>query len=75
MNSSLCRQTDGRTTVKQYAPDLSIRGHKNVGKEENSSTQHFLHSTPSFIGLPKQISSFCQTVHSYQWLKDKLYGN
>ena len=21
-------QTDGRTTVKQYAPDLSIRGHK-----------------------------------------------
>ena len=31
---SLCRQTDGqttdrRTTVKQYAPDLSMRGHKN----------------------------------------------
>ena len=29
---SLCRQTDGwtgrRTKVKQYAPDLSIRGHK-----------------------------------------------
>ena len=25
---SLCRQTDGRTTVKQYAPDLSIQGHK-----------------------------------------------
>ena len=23
---SLCRQTDGRTTVKHYAPDLSIRG-------------------------------------------------
>ena len=22
-------QTDGRTTVKQYALDLSIRGHKN----------------------------------------------
>ena len=22
------RWTDGRTTVKQYAPDLSIRGHK-----------------------------------------------
>ena len=30
---SLCRQTDscsdGRTTVKQYATDLSIRGHRN----------------------------------------------
>ena len=26
------RQTDGRTTVKQYAPDLSIRGHKNISK-------------------------------------------
>ena len=24
------RQTDRQTTVKQYAPDLSIRGHKNV---------------------------------------------
>ena len=24
------RQTDRRTTVKQYAPDLSIQGHKNV---------------------------------------------
>ena len=23
------RQSDRRTTVKQYAPDLSIRGHKN----------------------------------------------
>ena len=31
---SLCRQTDrqtdGWTTVKQYAPDLSIWGHKNL---------------------------------------------
>ena len=31
---SLCRQTvgqtDGRTTVKQYAPDLSIREYKNT---------------------------------------------
>ena len=26
---SLCRQTDRRTTVTQYAPDLSILGHKN----------------------------------------------
>ena len=34
---SLCRQTDrqtggltdGRTTVKQYAPDFSMRGHQN----------------------------------------------
>ena len=30
---SLCRQTDRRmdrrATVKQYAPDLSIQGHKN----------------------------------------------
>ena len=37
---SLCRQTDGRTTVRQYAPDLSIQGHKNtfnsvVQKEKN----------------------------------------
>ena len=24
-------QTDRWTTVKQYAPDLSIHGHKNVG--------------------------------------------
>ena len=23
-------QTDGRTTVKQYVPDLSMRGHKNA---------------------------------------------
>ena len=26
------RRTDRRTTVKQYAPDLSIRGNKNVVK-------------------------------------------
>ena len=24
-------QTDGWTMVKQYAPDLSIQGHKNLG--------------------------------------------
>ena len=33
---SLCGHTDaemdGRTTVKQYAADLSIRGHKNIYK-------------------------------------------
>ena len=33
----LCRQTDGwmyrRTIVKQYAPDLLIWGHKNIGRE------------------------------------------
>ena len=27
---SLCRQTDRRATVKQYAPDLSIQGHKKI---------------------------------------------
>ena len=54
----LCRQTEGRTTVKQCAPDLSIRGHKNpnliilreetfktnVGKGDNASIQHFTFS-------------------------------
>ena len=45
---SLCRQTDRRTEghtdrqtmVKQYAPYLSIRGHKNVlfGKELTDET-------------------------------------
>ena len=30
---SLCRQTDGWTTVKQYAPDLLIRGHKKRKKK------------------------------------------
>ena len=55
---SLCRQTDGqtdgqsdgqpdgrtdrRTTVKQYAPDLSIRGHKN--RIEYNNTIQFVHS-------------------------------
>ena len=27
-------QTEGRTTEKQYAPDLSIRGHKNISRKE-----------------------------------------
>ena len=31
-------QTDGRTTVKQYAPDLSIWGHK---KEKLLATSNF----------------------------------
>ena len=31
------RRTDGRTTVKQYAPDLSMRGHK---KGENAHQTH-----------------------------------
>ena len=37
------RQTDRRTTVKQYAPDLLIRGHKkkNMGKKEKISQQYF----------------------------------
>ena len=26
------RRADGQTTVKQYAPHLSIRGHKKEGK-------------------------------------------
>ena len=28
-------QTDRRTTVKQYAPDLSMRGHKNEHQMQN----------------------------------------
>ena len=28
------RQMDRQTTVKQYAPDLSIRGHKNIPADE-----------------------------------------
>ena len=53
---SLCRQTDGQTTVKQYAPDLSMPGHKYaqiqvelsdlieniVGKEEIAHYEQFL---------------------------------
>ena len=30
--------TDGRTTVKQYAPDLSMRGHKNYSFLINENT-------------------------------------
>ena len=29
-DGQLASQTDRQTTVKQYAPDLSIRGHNNV---------------------------------------------
>ena len=29
------RRMDGQTTVKQYAPDLSILGHKNQAFREN----------------------------------------
>ena len=32
-------QTDRRTIVKQYVPDLSMRGHKN-GSCERKSIQH-----------------------------------
>ena len=40
-------RTDRQTTVKQYAPDLSIQGAKKkkkkiVGKGENAGYQHFL---------------------------------
>ena len=39
------KRTDRRTTVKQYAPNLSIRGHKkNVGKKE----EMFVTSTFSY---------------------------
>ena len=35
-------QMDRQTTVKLYAPNLSIQGHKNVGKGEIAGNQHFL---------------------------------
>ena len=48
------RRTDGRTTVKQYAPDLSIRGHKNIQEAcdtefliVNSSLSAGIHNTHS----------------------------
>ena len=39
------RQTDGQTTLKQYAPDLWIRGHK---KENVRYQRLFLFSVQSF---------------------------
>ena len=42
-------QTDRRTTVKQYAPDLSIWRHKKVvRKHENAPHRHFLLFLHSF---------------------------
>ena len=33
------RRMDGRTTVKKYAPDLLIRGHKNKNKNKKNPEQ------------------------------------
>ena len=48
---SLCRQTDGRTdrltTVKQYAPDLSMWGHKNLAITHQSVSCTESHSSGS----------------------------
>ena len=39
------RQTDRQTTVKQYAPDLSIQGHKNSETlQRKFSQEHYLGS-------------------------------
>ena len=39
-------QTDRRTTVKQYAPDLSMRGHKNTDIKIASTEKQKVISLP-----------------------------
>ena len=41
-------QTDRRTTVKQYAPDLSMRGHKNQDEYERSQFFNFFFFSEKF---------------------------
>ena len=59
------RQTEGQTTVKQYAPDLSIQGHKNMTEEIENADEysHFLPHTKFFFysvnSLPNDKNSDC----------------
>ena len=74
------RQTDRWTTVKQYAPDLSIRGHKNlnpielviyqpkVQRDEQLNSRH----TPKWISVlepqnacPTQLPTFCHDLYPF----------
>ena len=47
-------QTDRRTTVRQYAPDLSII---NIIKKD-ASVQHFALFTQCFLAFPRTVLSF-----------------
>ena len=49
-------RTDRGTTVKQYAPDLSMRGHKNAMKSDK---------------LPNELQSFHTYFAKYQILIPK----
>ena len=55
----LDRQTDikeeRRKLVKQYAPNLSIRGHKN---DKNNANQHFLLFPQCFLVIKMQTAMF-----------------
>ena len=48
------RRTEGRTTVKQYAPDLSIWGHKTCGK----TTSIFFFSHDVFYPIKDRNNCF-----------------
>ena len=48
-------QMDRQTMVKQYAPDLSIRGHKNVEKGKIAGNQHFLLFPQHFKTHPLEL--------------------
>ena len=50
------RQTDGRTKVKQYDPDLSMRGHK---KKPNEGKGEIEHLTPFSISFQLSPGGQC----------------
>ena len=62
-------QTDRRTTVKLYAPDLSIRGHKNVfHRVENRvvTSNFFLECfQKAFFSSGRKESLFCSLTFSH----------
>ena len=69
---SLCRQTDGRTdgqsdrrtTIKQYAPDPSIRGQNLENKTMNVSKEWFVNADPDL----------CFTLSAYDLMEHYWSG-
>ena len=84
---SLCRQTDRQTTVKQYVPDLSMRGHKNgiYASIEIRSTTVLTHddTMPHFDTLKiyscgkhceKKRDCFLQAISHFLTMFPTLFG-
>ena len=66
-------QTDRQTAVKQYAPNLSMQGHKNVVKGEDAGYPHFLlfPQYQYFLLFPQCFQKRLFQGHKKSWLHVK----